>query len=604
MIQPADQGHNPARSEGIGSSHAPGLGVPFSAAILDQLEDAFLTTDLHGNIVACNKGVSLYGYSPEELIGKNIAGLYRPEEQVFLARQVIPTVLEKGRFEGELRSRAKSGEDVYAHLSVTLLRDPESVPVGMVVLAIDITDKKLLERATGADGERPEEDADDDPPKLVAREIDGTQFIMASPLMHKFMGMVDRVAGHTETVLVVGETGTGKELVARTIHESSHRRNRPLIDINCAALPEHLVESELFGYEKGAFSGADASKPGLFELADKGTIFLDEIGELQTQIQVKLLRVLDGAPYYRLGGHRKITVDVRVVAATNQDLELAVKEGRFRKDLYHRLSQFQLRVPPLRERPEDVAALAQHFLQLKVPGKTFTAEALTALQSNHWPGNIRELRNLVAQLAMAGTGKQITLAEVRAELSGTKPRAAKASATMPLGNLDNMEEQMIISALERTGGHRAHAAEQLGISRRTLSRKLREYEIDVPSGDRTATLGTISHEQQKFFRAKINLPVTLQNANGKECQAQAVNLSTGGMGLDSIPDPVAFTGLLGVSFVLPDSDTVIQAKGRLVWADAGGRAGLRFVVIEPVLFEQLQHWSNQKMKNEGWEFPS
>jgi DNA-binding protein Fis len=342
----------------------------------------------------------------------------------------------------------------------------------------------------------------------------------------------------------------------------------------------------------------------LFELADKGTIFLDEIGELQTQVQVKLLRVLDGQPYYRLGGHRKITVDVRVVAATNQDLELAVKEGRFRKDLYHRLSQFQLRVPPLRERPEDVVALAQHFLSLKAPEKTFSGDALTALQSHDWPGNIRELRNLVAKLAMAGTGAQISAAEVLAELSGEKPVATLAGAALPLGNLENMEEQMIISALERTGGHRAQAAEQLGISRRTLSRKLREYGIDVPSGDRQATLGTISHEQQKFFRAKVNLPITLQNAQGKECQAQAVNLSTGGMGLDGVADPAAFSGMLDVSFLLPESETVIQGKGRLVWADVGGRAGLRFVVIEPTLFEQLQHWTNRKMKDEGWEFPS
>ena len=144
--------------------------------------------------------------------------------------------------------------------------------------------------------------------------------------MHKFMSLVDRVAGHTETVLITGETGTGKELIARTIHESSHRRSRPWVDINCAALPENLVESELFGYEKGAFSGADVSKPGLFELADKGTLFLDEIGELQLQTQVKLLRVLDGQPFYRLGGHRKIHVDVRIVAATNQNLEAMVKE--------------------------------------------------------------------------------------------------------------------------------------------------------------------------------------------------------------------------------------------------------------------------------------
>ncbi|HWZ83554.1 MAG TPA: sigma 54-interacting transcriptional regulator [Terriglobales bacterium] len=574
-----------------------------SAAVLDQLQDALITTDLHGNVTACNKGVNLYGYVPGELIGKNISGLYRPEEQVFFTRQVVPSVLEKGRFEGELRSRAKSGEDVYVHLSITLLRDSDSTPVGMLALAIDITDKKLVERAFESDESQTANDPAPGPCEVARREIGGTVFVMASPIMHRFMGMVDRVAGHTETVLVVGETGSGKELVARTIHESSHRRHRPLVDINCAALPEQLVESELFGYEKGAFSGADASKPGLFELADKGTLFLDEIGELQTQVQVKLLRVLDGAPYYRLGGHRKITVDVRVVAATNQDLELAVKEGRFRKDLFHRLSQFTLRVPPLRERPEDVVALAQHFLQLKVPGKTFTPEAVAALQSCNWAGNIRELRNLVAQLAMAGTGKQIALAEVQAELTGEKPRAP-AGGAMPLGNLDNMEEQMIINALERTGGHRAQAAEQLGISRRTLSRKLREYEIDVPSGDRRATLGTISNEQQKFFRAKVNLPVTLQNASGKECQAQAVNLSTGGMGLESIPDPGAFTGLLGVSFLLPDSEVVIQAKGRLMWADAGGKAGLRFVVIEPALFEQLQHWTNRKMKDEGWEFTS
>lgn len=589
-----DQGRHP---------HAPADWAILQPGILDQLHDAVVTTDLQGNITGCNKGVSLYGYAPEELVGKNLAGLYRPEEQVALVKQVIPAVLEKGRFEGELRSRAKSGEDIHVHLCMTLLRDPDSVPAGMIALSIDITDKKLLERVLQEDQARSAARSAD-VPALTRREIDGTQFLMASPIMHKFMGMVDRVAGHTETVLVVGETGTGKELVARTIHESSHRHKKPWVDINCAALPEHLVESELFGYEKGAFSGADSSKPGLFELADKGTIFLDEIGELQTQVQVKLLRILDGSPYYRLGGHRKITVDVRVVAATNQDLELAVKEGRFRKDLYHRLSQFQLRVPPLRERPEDIVALAQHFLSLKAPGATLSADALAAFQSHEWPGNIRELRNLVAKLAMAASGDQITASEVLAELSGEKPLASPAGATMPLGNLENMEEQMIISALERTGGHRAQAAEQLGISRRTLSRKLREYGIDVPSGDRTARLGTISHEQQKFFRAKVNLPVTLQNAHAKECQALAVNLSTGGMGLDGVADPTAFAGLLDVSFLLPESETVMQAKGRLVWADVGGRAGLHFVVIEPSLFEQLQHWTNRKMKNEGWEFPS
>lgn len=603
MIQPVLKDRRSVPAERASSAPAAEAAISFSAAMLDQLRDALIATDLQGNITACNRGVSLYGYEPQELIGRNMAGLYRPEEQVFLARQVIPTVLEKGRFEGELRSRAKSGEDVCVHLSVTLLRGADSAAVGMLGLAIDITDKKLFERALQPTPSELAESAGGETFGVIRREIDGTQFVMASPLMHKFMGMVDRVAGHTETVLVVGETGTGKELVARTIHSSSHRRHKPLIDINCAALPEHLVESELFGYEKGAFSGADASKPGLFELADKGTIFLDEIGELQTQIQVKLLRVLDGAPYYRLGGNRKIAVDVRVVAATNQDLELAVKEGRFRKDLFHRLSQFQLRVPPLRERPEDVSALAQHFLSLKVPGKTFTDEALAALRSHNWPGNIRELRNLVAQLAMAGTGKQIALAEVQAELSGEAPTEQPSASAMPLGNLDNMEEQMIIRALESTGGHRAQAADRLGISRRTLSRKLREYGIDAPSGDRRATLGTISNEQQKFFRARVQLPVTLKNSKGEEDCVQGVNLSTGGMGLDGLTSPMRFSGLLDLSFTLPESQTLFQAKARMMWVGDEGRVGVRFIVIEPALFEDLQHWTNKKMREEGWDIP-
>jgi len=562
------------------------------------MQDAVFAADLRGIITGCNQAVNRYGYTPEELIGRNLADLLGRDGES-LARVVIPTVLKNGRYQTRLPGRTKSGQEFCFHLCLTLVRDGESVPVGMVGISIDVTGTKLdVIKPAGA----PELASAAIP--LARRVIDGAEFVIASPVMHKFMGMVDRVAGHTETVLITGETGTGKELVARTIHESSYRCKNALVDINCAALPEHLVESELFGYEKGAFSGADSSKPGLFELADKSTIFLDEIGELQPQIQVKLLRVLDGAPYYRLGGHRKITVDVRVVAATNQDLELAVKEGRFRKDLFHRLSQFQLRVPPLRERPEDISALARHFLKLKASDRSFSPDALAALQAHAWPGNIRELRNTIAKFAMAADNSQITADDVAAELRQERGAATAVRPVLPQGNLENMEEQMIIRALEQTGGHRSQAAERLGISRRTLSRKLREYGIGVPTGEATPSLGTISPEQQKFFRAKVSIPVTLRNANGKELLAQAVNLSTGGMGLDGVSDPAGFSGLVDVSFLLPDSETVMQAKGRLVWADIGGRAGLRFVVIEPALFERLQHWSNQKMKDEGWEIPS
>ena len=575
---------------------------PFPRDFLKQLQNAafIFTTDLHGVVTSCNQDINRYGFVLQDLVGRSVADFYGAGEQPETASRAITSTLEKGQFEGKTCCCSKSGQNVNVHLHLLLLRDSNGAPASILGFSIEITESKALgntslpTQAEIAAGAVP----------LARREIDGTQFLIASPIMHKFMGMVDRVAGHTETVLVTGETGTGKELVARTIHESSYRYKSALVDINCAALPEHLVESELFGYEKGAFSGADSSKPGLFELADKSTIFLDEIGELQPQIQVKLLRVLDGAPYYRLGGNRKITTDVRVVAATNQDLELAVKEGRFRKDLFHRLSQFQLRVPPLRERPEDIVALARHFLSLKAADKVFAADALTALQIHLWPGNIRELRNLVAKLAMATDKPEITGAEVAAELCGEAVFERRTSGAVPLGNLNNMEEQMIIRALEQTGGHRAQAADQLGISRRTLSRKLREYEIDVPSGDGSAKLGFISEDQQKFFRAKVNISVTLRNTHGKELQVQAVNLSTGGMGLDAIADPTGFAGLVDVSFLLPESEFVIQAKGRLVWADAGGRAGLRFVVIEPALFEQLQHWTNLKMKDEGWEIPS
>jgi len=581
-----------------GSAHAAAPASALYAESADQVKDAVLTTSLDGIITACTMGLSRYGFGPEDLVGTKLAHLFSVDDQSVFAKLVLPAVHEKSRCEATLHGHSKRGEEFALHLCLSLLREGSSTPTGMVAVASEVRESKTAQSGRGSGRSGTAEEG------TTRRVIGGSEFLITSPVMHKFMGLVDRVAGHTETVLVVGETGTGKELVARTIHESSYRHVKPLVDINCAALPEHLVESELFGYEKGAFSGADSSKPGLFELADQSTIFLDEIGELQPQVQVKLLRVLDGAPYYRLGGHRKITVDVRVVAATNQDLELAVKEGRFRKDLFHRLSQFQLRVPPLRERPEDIAALAQYFLSLKATDKSFSDEAISALQARPWPGNIRELRNSVAKLAMSAQGREIGAAEVLAELRGEGVAVPPARRALTQGNLENMEEQMIIQALEQTGGHRTQAAEQLGISRRTLSRKLREYGIDANVGDGSAPLGIISQEQQKFFRAKVNLPVTLRNAHGKETQAQAINLSTGGMGLDSVNDPVGFSGVLDVSFLLPDSEIVMHAKGRLVWADVGGRAGLRFVVIEPALFQELQHWTNEKMKNEGWEIPS
>ena len=575
-----------------------------------SIAPALFSTDLAGNFTACNSAFAqLTGSLSQELLGRNFWTLFSQDGQssqqdpMQFQQSILGAASDPARCEGSFFLQSAAGKKSRVQLSATLMRDSALQPVAVVVVVTPVTEAVAVAAVTPPSAGSAIEAAV--PPGVVARKIDDTQFILASPVMHKFIGLVDRVAGHTETALVTGETGTGKELIARTIHESSHRRNRPWVDINCAALPENLVESELFGYEKGAFSGADSSKPGLFELADKGTLFLDEIGELQLHTQVKLLRVLDGQAFYRLGGHRKIKVDVRIVAATNQDLEAAVKEGRFRQDLFHRLGQFQLRVPPLRERPEDIVALAEHFLRLKAPGKHFTTQAISALLSHSWPGNIRELRNLVAKVAMESTGPEIDFSKLSAALTG-EPAALRQTASLPVSNLDSMEEQMIIKALERTGGHRTLAAEQLGISRRTLSRKLKEYSIDFAqgTGDGSASLGVISNEQQKFFRARVQIAVTVRNARGEETCVQGVNLSTGGMGLDGIKEPLRFSGLLHVSFVLPDSDVVFQAKARLMWIGDEGRVGIRFVVIEPALFEQLQRWSNKKMKDEGWEFPA
>ena len=564
-------------------------------------EPAIFCADLNGEFVGCNSSFTrLFGYSPQELGGRDFSALFtskeksRVEEKGQLRKEILAAAAAGGDFHSTLLAQPKSGPSFAVQLATTVLCGSFSKRCEIVAV-VAVLDGSGLTASSNLPSDIPPI------PGVTARKIDGTHFILASPVMHEFMSLVDRVASHSETVLITGETGTGKELIARTIHESSHRRTRPWVDINCAALPENLVESELFGYEKGAFSGADSSKPGLFELADKGTLFLDEIGELQLQTQVKLLRVLDGQPFYRLGGHRKIKVDVRIVAATNQDLEAAVREGRFRQDLFHRLGQFQLRVPPLRQRPEDIVALAEHFLRLKAPKKYFSNQAITALLAHPWPGNIRELRNLVAKMAMESAAAEIDFSKVNAALTGD-PSALRQTASMPVSNLDSMEEQMIIKALERTGGQRTLAAEQLGISRRTLSRKLKEYNINFAPGEKTASLSFISNEQQKFFRARVEIPVKVRNSQGEVIEVQGVNLSTGGMGLDGLKEPLRFAGMVDVSFILPDSDIRFEAKARLMWVGDEGRVGMRFAVIEPALFEQLQHWTNRKMKDEGWDF--
>lgn len=427
--------------------------------------------------------------------------------------------------------------------------------------------------------------------------LDGATAVVRSPALRRVMGLLRRVAAHNAAVLITGETGTGKELVARAVHYYSRRRERPFVDVNCAALPEHLAESELFGYEKGAFSGAESTKPGLFELADGGTLFLDEIGDLDPKMQVKLLRVLDGVPYYRLGGKSKVSVDVRVLAATNRDIEAAVRSGKFRRDLFYRLSQFQLLVPPLRERPEDILGIAEYLLHEHHPSSRFTEDAVQALQEYPWPGNVRELRNLIFKTVMHADNAAV---EVRAcdlafENAISQSKSTKTAVAHGEG-LNGVEKQVILDTLARTGGHRGRTAEQLGISRRTLSRKLKEYreERQSPSGCR----GTLSNQQQRYFRVMTEFPVLISCAD-KQLHGTCTNLSSSGIGLH-LPETGDFRSGVTLSFTLPTCATVIQAKAQIAWMDADGHAGFRFTEMLTDSRHELESWLEKQIADEGW----
>jgi DNA-binding NtrC family response regulator len=435
-------------------------------------------------------------------------------------------------------------------------------------------------------------------------QVQGFDAVVSSESMRRLMQMVERVARSNASVLITGETGSGKEFIARALHHHSLRCSKPWIDLNCAALPEHLVESELFGYEKGAFSGADSMKQGLFELANGGTLFLDEIGELEPKVQVKLLRVLDGVPYYRLGGNKKVAVDVRVIAATNQDLEAAVKTGRFRSDLYHRLGQIQLRIPPLRERPEDLQAMAEHFLQQHCPGVHFSAAATALMLNYRWPGNVRELRNVVIQVSMIAEGAEIKPADLPLEI-GFDPAGLNAAseqgkiAPSSITDLEELEKQTILRTLAKTGGHQGMAAEQLGISRRTLSRKLKQYNLNQREGDESP-LGFLNRDQQHYFRAAIELPVTITNTRGEKIEVRTINISSGGMCVDGLDNPVQFTGTLEVLFPMPETGMLVETKAQVAWADVHKKAGIRFVDLAAEVRITLDRWLQTKQSEEGW----
>jgi DNA-binding NtrC family response regulator len=318
-----------------------------------------------------------------------------------------------------------------------------------------------------------------------------------SPAMREIFHTVERVAPTRATVLLAGESGVGKDMIARAIHQHSPRRNHGFVKINCTALPENLMESELFGYEKGAFTGATASKPGKFEQADQGTAFLDEIGDVPGNIQVKLLRILQERQFERLGSNVTRSVDVRVVAATNADLRAALEQGRFREDLYYRLNVVPLNIPPLRDRKEDIPFLVTHFMQklateLGTKVKEISPAAIDRLLAHSWPGNVRELENTLERSLVLAAGDTLQPADIRIEAPRNMPAFASAQAPLlPEGEtLEHWEQMMIREALRRANGNKSQAARMLGLTRNALRYRLSQMglENDSEEGEAAPTV--------------------------------------------------------------------------------------------------------------------
>src|SRR5438477_1343759 len=297
-----------------------------------------------------------------------------------------------------------------------------------------------------------------------------------SARMHEVLRVVDRVAPTDSSVLVLGESGTGKELVAQALHERSPRATRPFVPIHCGALPREVLESELFGHEKGAFTGAVAAKPGLVELADGGTLLLDEIGELEPDIQVKLLRALETGTFFRVGATRPRRVDVRLVAATNRDLAEAMKAGAFRQDLYFRINTITVKLSPLRERPQDIALLANHFVAANATygAKRLSPRSLAALEGYAWPGNVRELLHAIERAVILSKGEELQPDDLPPEVLVAAPAPAVSSGA----SLETMERQHIVATLRQVGGHRGKAAALLEVDPKTLYRKILIYRIN------------------------------------------------------------------------------------------------------------------------------
>jgi PAS domain S-box-containing protein len=429
--------------------------------VFDQLSDALVLYDPEFRITGVNRAAEkLFGMSSEELLGKHCQEIFRcsfcePNCGMLVGLgepQVTPN--------STVRLHSDNGLERLVVMKTTQMLDEGGQVTGVVATIKDITEEAAPQK----------------------REV-----IAESPCMRDVMNFVRRVsASEATTILLEGENGTGKDLIAKTLHYQSLRQAEPFIAINCAAIPETLLESELFGYEKGAFTDARAQKRGIFELADKGTLFLDEIGEIPLMLQAKLLRVLEEQTFRRLGGLKDIKLDLRVIAATNKNLREAVKEGAFRQDLYFRLNVIQILIPPLRERTEDIIPLTKFFIdhynrKFKRQIEGVSEAAAKLLASHDWPGNVRELRNAIERAMILEESAYISPTTL--PISVSRPDGAAIAVSAPAEiptdglSLEDNERSLLVKALDKTHGNQTQAARLLRITRDTLRYKMKKFNL-------------------------------------------------------------------------------------------------------------------------------
>ncbi|MGD9018123.1 MAG: sigma 54-interacting transcriptional regulator [Desulfobacterales bacterium] len=455
----------------------PELPTP-TASILESISDGVFTVDLNWRITSFNRAAEeITGIPRNEAIGRHCSDVFR--SSMCEAECALSTTLRTGKpviGQSGYIIDAK-GRRIPISVSTAVLRDSNGNVLGGAETFRDLSEIESLRQ------------------ELEGRYLLG-DLVSRSPAMEKLFEVIPAAAASPSTVLILGETGTGKELMARTVHALSPRNRGPFVAVNCGALPDPLLESELFGYRKGAFTGAVTDKPGRFQMAKNGTLFLDEIGEISPALQVRLLRVLQDRTYDPLGATGSETTNARFIFATNRNLSEAVKEGRFREDLYYRVNIFQVELPPLRRRKEDIPLLVDQFVdrfnRLQRKGIAgISGEALSLLMAHDWPGNVRELENTIERAFILCRKGRIRIEHLPEELTarsmGNEPAPSIQAAK------DMLEIQTIQSALRRNGYHRLAAARELGIHKSTLFRKIKKLGIVLPDQDGRSTAPTEAH---------------------------------------------------------------------------------------------------------------